>query len=76
MALVTIAIDAFTARRTPGNLALAGVLCVLYAASDEWHQTFVPQRGGVFSDVLIDCGGIAIAAFALSRRGKRSPPVA
>ena len=75
MVLVTKAIDAFTTHTT-GNLAFAAVLCVLYAASDEWHQTFVPQRGGVISDVLIDCGGIAFAFFLLyRRRRKRSVPV-
>lgn len=29
----------------------------LYAASDEWHQTFVPSRGPAVTDVLIDSAG-------------------
>ena len=29
-------------------------LAVLFAASDELHQTYVPQRGGTIWDVLID----------------------
>lgn len=37
--------------------ALAWVLAVLYAASDEYHQTFVPGRFGRASDVLIDATG-------------------
>lgn len=71
MVLATMAIDAFSGHRTTKNLIIAAVLCVLYAASDEWHQTFVPQRGGIVSDVLIDSGGIAIAALLLYR--KRRP---
>ena len=33
---------------------------VLYAASDEYHQTFVPDRYGSVVDVLIDTTGAAI----------------
>lgn len=29
----------------------------LYAASDEFHQSFIPGRGPAFSDVLIDTAG-------------------
>ena len=34
------------------------VFSFLYACSDEWHQTFVPDRSGRFADVLIDSVGI------------------
>ena len=37
---------------------LAVILAVLYAASDEIHQVFVPGRTGRFTDVLIDSIGI------------------
>ncbi len=30
---------------------------VLYAASDEWHQTFVPTRSGSVRDVMVDTLG-------------------
>lgn len=33
------------------------LLCFLYAAGDEYHQTFVDHRTGQFSDVLIDTFG-------------------
>ncbi len=36
------------------------LFCFLYACSDEWHQTFIPQRSGRFADVLIDCAGVLI----------------
>ncbi len=36
------------------------LLCVLYAASDEWHQTFVPGRYGKVRDVALDSLGAAL----------------
>ncbi len=33
------------------------LLSFLYASSDEFHQTFIPKRTGLFSDVLIDTSG-------------------
>jgi VanZ family protein len=39
--------------------ALSWILAVLYATSDEWHQSFVPGRHPQLTDVLIDaCGAI------------------
>ena len=54
------------------SLVLAWVLTVLYAVSDEYHQTFVPGRNGNALDVLIDASGAALAALALwlARRSK------
>ncbi len=40
-------------------------LIFLYAASDEIHQTFVPQRTGLVSDVFIDSAGGAAGLIAL-----------
>lgn len=31
---------------------------ILYAASDELHQVFIPGRSGMISDVLIDSAGV------------------
>jgi VanZ family protein len=46
---------------------VGGTLLVifLYAASDEFHQSFVPTRTARFSDVLIDTTGAAIALLVL-----------
>ena len=33
------------------------VICIIYAASDEYHQTFIPGRSGELKDVLIDSSG-------------------
>jgi len=41
-------------------LLLAGLYSVLYAASDEFHQVFVPERGPAVRDVLIDSIGIGL----------------
>lgn len=41
------------------SLILPILISVLYAASDEFHQYFVPGRVGTWKDVLIDsCGAI------------------
>ena len=37
--------------------ALSWIFTVLYAASDEWHQSFVPGRHPQLTDVLIDACG-------------------
>ena len=45
-------------RRLP--LRAAGcslIICVLYACSDEYHQTFVPGRAGTMVDVGVDTAG-------------------
>ena len=57
---------------------LACVIAVLYAASDEIHQSFVQGRHGTPADVAIDCVGIGLAALAwliaARRRGRPGPP--
>lgn len=40
------------------QLALAALIAVLYAISDEFHQTLVPTREGKLRDVFIDSAGI------------------
>lgn len=44
--------------------AAALVMCICCAGLDEFHQTFVPGRAGMLSDVMIDSAGIACGAFA------------
>jgi VanZ family protein len=36
-------------------------IIILYAATDEWHQTMVPGRHGKLRDVLIDTAGASLA---------------
>jgi len=54
-----------TRRLTEGRLALSWVLCVLYAASDEVHQYFVPGRSADYRDVLSDAAGAALGLVGL-----------
>ena len=45
-------------------LIITLILCVGFAMSDEYHQTFVPGRTGQLMDVIIDsCGAISGLAF-------------
>lgn len=39
------------------------VICLLYAISDEVHQTFVSERSGEIRDVIIDTLGSTIGIF-------------
>jgi VanZ family protein len=41
-------------------LIIAGLVSVLYAASDEYHQTFVTGRHGWPGDVGIDSAGVLV----------------
>ena len=41
-------------------LVTALLLCALYAATDEIHQAFVPDRGPSPIDVMIDTAGAAV----------------
>jgi VanZ family protein len=43
------------------NVPAAAMISLLYAVSDEYHQTFVEGRHGTSVDVLVDAIGVAIA---------------
>lgn len=53
----------------------AAVITLLYAASDEYHQTFIEGRVGTPRDWVIDAAGVALAAGAVARwrRPSRQP---
>jgi VanZ family protein len=44
-------------------LAILGT--ALVASSDEFHQTFLPNRSGLFSDVILDCCGALVLQFLI-----------
>ncbi len=46
------------------------LVAVLFAASDEWHQSFVPSREGALRDVLIDSAGAMLGLLTLWRWGR------
>lgn len=69
-------------RRSPStprrNIYLAAVFSLVFAASDEYHQTFVPERGGTIQDTLIDSLGIGLVTIVSLRRlsrERRSEPI-
>jgi VanZ family protein len=52
----------------PGSLgAVVGgvVIAVAYGASDEWHQTWVPERMGSWLDIGFDALGAVLAGVAI-----------
>lgn len=53
------------------RIGVAWVAAVAYAASDEFHQTFVPGRNGTPVDVLVDAVGATAAAIAIWRWSRR-----
>ena len=62
-------------RAKPKRYVLAFGVTLLCARADEWHQTFVPARGGRLTDVLIDSGGALSGlalAFLIRRRQSRN----
>jgi len=61
------AILAALLRRATGSYGWAFVLAVAYAASDEFHQTFVRGRHGTPVDVAIDTIGISLGLLAWRR---------
>lgn len=60
-------------RRSTDSLSvvLAMIFCAAFAVSDEWHQSFIPDRYGTVHDVLIDCLGVFIAGGIMLARQHR-----
>ena len=42
------------------RVALTAVICLAFAATDEWHQAYVPGRVAAVEDFVADAGGIAL----------------
>jgi VanZ family protein len=51
-----------------GDLWRALLLTLFYAASDEFHQSFVPGRTARLFDCGVDALGASLALLAISRR--------
>ena len=49
--------------RTQG--LISGIVCVLYAVSDEIHQYFVPGRAMLAEDVLVDAIGVCLGVLGV-----------
>jgi VanZ family protein len=50
------------------NAGAVAAIAIAYAATDEFHQSFVEGRNGTPVDVLIDAAGVALAAAAVAAR--------
>lgn len=47
------------------TLLIALIICIGFAATDEYHQTYVNGRTGQFMDVIIDSAGAVVRSFIL-----------
>ncbi|MDT8860402.1 VanZ family protein [Alkalihalobacillus sp. MEB130] len=50
---------------------IAWGLATFYGAIDEWHQSFIPERSGLVSDVFIDSAGALLVLFGVSLYERR-----
>lgn len=53
-------------------IILSIIICIMYAISDEIHQTFVEGRSGEIKDIFIDSMGILIANVVFYLRRKNN----
>lgn len=66
--------------KTGYKVLLAFAVVVLYAASDEMHQYFIPGRAAMFGDVMFDTAGSSAGILAalglrnIMRRRRLAPP--
>lgn len=63
-ALLRLLLESYGTNHSPRWAVIAGIL---YAVTDEIHQTFVPNRTGMVTDVLIDAVGVAAGVLAVAR---------
>ena len=68
--LTATALKKLRGKLTAWTIFGAMLFCIAFAASDEWHQTFVPDRFGTFQDVIIDSLGVCVAGSILLSRLK------
>jgi VanZ family protein len=61
-------------RGRPVHAVLLG-LGLLYAVSDEWHQSFVPGRTASLADLAADAVGLFLGYFTLLALMSRSSPL-
>jgi VanZ family protein len=45
-------------------------LSILYAITDEFHQSLVPERQGIWTDILFDAPGALVAGWVLKLVGE------
>jgi len=61
------AILTFCVWQVLGQRGWTALVALLYACSDEFHQSFIPNRGSRVTDVLIDGLGILFALWIIQK---------
>jgi VanZ family protein len=51
--------------RATKKLSISVILTVLFAITDEWHQTYIPGRTGKLQDIFIDSIGAGLGGLVL-----------
>ncbi len=64
---LTIRALAQGAKPTNNHYLKSAIITIIYAISDEVHQTFVPTRQGTLRDVFIDTLGVSVAYLLIKR---------
>ena len=49
------------------HIVLSVIVAAVYAVTDEWHQSFVPNRDAKMSDVALDAVGACCGTWLWSR---------
>jgi VanZ family protein len=62
-----------TRRPTLGTILGAVLVAVLFALSDEFHQSLVPGRTGRLDDVVVDAVGATLGVLAMAGLGRLRP---
>ena len=50
---------------------VAGLISLVVAVADEYHQSFIPTRQASFTDILLDITGIVLALWLVRQIYKR-----
>ena len=69
--LAVATLKRFYGNTTSSLIILAMLFCVVFAVSDEWHQSFIPDRFGTVKDILIDSLGVCTAGAIMLVRLKQ-----
>lgn len=64
--LLLLGLRSWRPRQSISPYVLAGVIAIIYAISDEFHQSFVPGRDASALDLAVDALGV-MSALALMR---------
>jgi VanZ family protein len=73
-ALLAVSLMLRQQRTTPRTFLITLGVCLIYALSDEYHQSFVPGRNSTLLDVGIDMIGASVGVMVwwLVRRWRRT----